>query len=132
MGKEDRNAARLRAALDAHNRRDVETLLSLWSEQPVLHHGGATPPGGTYRGAAALADLLTSHDAPATGVRGLEPVEVLTDEDFGAAIFRVRAQREGTAVDATVAYAARFNADGTLQEGWFLASDEAAWEVLYG
>lgn len=132
VGNEDRNAARVRAALEAHNRRDVETVRALWSDDPVFHHGGTRPPGGTYRGKDALAGLVSGQAAGLRGLGRIEPVEVLADDEYAAAIFRVRAQRDGAPLEATVAYTARFNADGDLQEGWFLASDEAAWDVLYG
>jgi ketosteroid isomerase-like protein len=132
VGDQNRNAARVRAALEAHDRRDVDTMMALWSADAVFHHGGPGPRGGTYRGADALAGLLAGQPATSRRVSVMHPVEVLADEGYAAAILRVRADRDGAPVDATVAYAARFDADGNLREGWLLASDEAAWDALYG
>ena len=125
------NATRLREALDAFNRRDVDTLLTYWSDVPVFHHGGRNAMSGTYRGKDEFLGLL-SKDFDRTGrtIR-FEPLDLLADNGHGAAIFRATGERDGKPMETTVAYAVSFEADGRQKEGWFLVSDQQAWDEFY-
>ena len=132
VSDQQRNADRLRAALDAHRRGDVDGVLRLWSDTPVFHRGGPGALGGTYRGAKELADLLSRDAAIAQAMAGFESVDILAGEGHGAAVFTVTAERDGRAVGTSAAYAVRFDHHGRLQEGWFFVSDHSAWQQIYG
>jgi hypothetical protein len=56
----------------------------------------------------------------------LEPLELLANDERGAAFLHVTAEREGQALDVTMAEAFQFDAEGRITEFWAHATDQAA------
>ena len=120
------NVARLEAFLDAYAVHDVERIGAALSEDAVWHVGGTHRFSGDYQGREAILDYFDRVGAETTGTLRLDPIELMANEERGAAFLRVSADREGHRLDVTMAEAFHFDNEGRIREFWAHATDQEA------
>jgi ketosteroid isomerase-like protein len=120
------NADRLGAFLDAYAARDAEAIKETLAADAVWHVGGTHQFSGDYRGRDAILEYFDRVNAETTGTLRLDPIEVLANDQRGAAFLRVTAERGGRHLDVTMAEAIEFDGEGRIREFWAHATDQDA------
>ncbi|HEX2026654.1 MAG TPA: nuclear transport factor 2 family protein [Nitriliruptorales bacterium] len=120
------NVELLQRFLDAYADGDREALEGLLSPDAVWHVGGTNRLSGDYRGRDAILEYFDTVQRETDGTLTLHPVEVLANDRRGAVFLRVTAEREGRMLDVAMAEAFLFAGDGSVQEFWAHAADQAA------
>jgi hypothetical protein len=120
------NVDRLRTFLDAYGSHDVDALRAHLADDAVWHVGGTHPFSGDYRGEDAILDYFGRVGAETGGSMRLEPIELLSNDEHGAAFLHVTADRHDEHLDVTMAEAFRFDGDGQICEFWAHATDQDA------
>lgn len=118
--------ARLKAWLDAYADHDRDAMADSLTDDAVWHVGGNHRLSGDYRGRAAILDYFDTVRQETGDSMRLEPLEVLANERHGAAFLSVTAERHGRRLDAVLADAFRFAADGRIEEFWAHSADQPA------
>lgn len=120
------NVERMEAFLDAYAARDADRVGAALAEEAVWHVGGTHPLSGNYRGRQAILDYFEKVSAATGGTLRLDPIELLANDERGAAFLSVTADRTGRRLDVTMAEAFQFDDDGRIREFWAHASDQDA------
>ena len=120
------NLERLQRFLDAYAAHDREALRDAFTEDAVWHVGGTHRMSGDYKGREAILAYFDQVGAETSGSLTLSPLEVLANDDRGAAFLRVTARRQGATLDVTMAEAFQFDPAGRIREFWAHASDQQA------
>jgi hypothetical protein len=120
------NVERLRTFLDAFAARDAERIRETLAAGAVWHVGGTHQFSGDYRGRDAILEYFDRVNAETTGTLRLDPIEVLANDQRGAAFLRVTAERSGRHLEVTMAEAIEFDGDGRIREFWAHATDQDA------
>jgi ketosteroid isomerase-like protein len=120
------NAERLRGFLDAYDAGERERLGEMLADDAVWHVGGTHRLSGDYRGREAILGYFDQVGAETSRTLMLEPIEIIANDDHGAAFLRVTAEREGERLDVTMAEAFHLDDDGRIREFWAHATDQAA------
>jgi ketosteroid isomerase-like protein len=125
------NAATARRAFEAWNNGQLDVLGETFAQDVIFHFAGNNRMSGTYRGLdEALAALTRAGLGGSTPPRAtLEAV--LASDDHVMTFFRVTAQEDGKSLDVVLAEAMKMNAEGKLQEVWFLANDQKAYDQFW-
>jgi ketosteroid isomerase-like protein len=120
------NAERLGTFLDAFAARDAERIRGTLAPDAVWHVGGTHQFSGDYRGTDAILEYFGRVNAETTGTLRLDPIEVLANDQRGAAFLRVTAERGERHLEVTMAEAIEFDGDGRIREFWAHATDQNA------
>ena len=115
------SATRVRAALDAYDRSDFDTLRSFLAEDIVWHVGGRHPLSGDYRGRDAVIEYCQKAQAAAGGTLRGGLLEILADDRRAGVFNRISGERDGKRLDAVLAQAITFDDEGRWTEYWALA-----------
>lgn len=118
------NVAHVRDAIAAFNEGDFERYQEFFDPDVTWHVGGRHPLAGSYRGRDQLFDYFRRVREITSGSLSVEPVEVMANDRHAGVIARVRAEREGRSLDATLAQAFRLGGDGQFVEYWAMAEDQ--------
>jgi ketosteroid isomerase-like protein len=120
------NAKRLEEFLRAYADRDAERIGAALNENAVWHVGGTHRFSGDYRGRDAILEYFDRIGAETTSTLRLDPIELMANEERGAAFLRVTADREGHRLDVTMAEAFHFDDQGRIREFWAHSTDQEA------
>ncbi|MDQ4143133.1 MAG: nuclear transport factor 2 family protein [Actinomycetota bacterium] len=120
------NVERLQSFLNAYSAEDRDALAELLSDDAVWHVGGTHRFSGDYRGREVILEYFDTIRRETDGSLKLEPLELLANEERGAAFLRVTGKRQRRRLDVTMAEAFLFSRDGTIQEFWAHAADQDA------
>lgn len=120
------NIERLEAFLNAYADHDAERIGSALSEDAVWHVGGTHSLSGDYRGREAILEYFGRVGAETAGTLKLDPIELMANDDRGAAFLRITANRAGHRLDVTMAEAVQFDGQGRIREFWAHATDQDA------
>lgn len=127
------NAERLAAAMARFNDGDVEGFGdTILADEVVWHWPGRCSVSGEYRGRAAVIGLLQGFRDLASHGLALEPLDMLEGERHLMSFTRVRAERDGSRLEVTMADAMRFDDRGLIVEYWTLSNDQAAVDAFIG
>ena len=126
------NVERMEAFLDAYAARDADRIGAALAEEAVWHVGGTHSLSGNYRGRAEILDYFAKVSAATGGTLRLDPIELLANDERGAAFLSVTADRSGRRLDVTMAEAFQFDDDGRIREFWAHASDQDAVNRFWG
>jgi ketosteroid isomerase-like protein len=121
--EEHPNVERIRDALAAYNRGDLESMRSFLAEDVVWHVGGNHPLSGDYRGRDAVFDYYAKVRDLTGGTLTLEPLDILANDRHGGIFMRVSGQREGKTLDVVLAEALTLDESGRWAEYWALADE---------
>jgi ketosteroid isomerase-like protein len=125
------NRERLQAFLDAYRAKNRDLSGKALAQEAVWHVGGTHRLSGDYRGREAILDYFERTAAETAQSLRLEPVELMSDNRYGAAFLRVTAARAEKRLDVTMAEAFRFDEDGRITEFWAHATDQAAIDAFW-
>ena len=106
----------LRGFLDAYGADDREAVGRSLAEDTVWHVGGTHRFSGNYRGRDAILEYFDRVGSETGGTLRLEPIELMANEDRGAAFLLVTGEREGRRLDVTMAEAFQFDGEGRIRE----------------
>jgi uncharacterized protein len=120
------NVDRLQAFLDAYDAGGRDRLGEALADHSVWHVGGTHQLSGDYRGREAILQYFDQVGTETGRTLKLEPIELIANDEHGAAFLRVTAEREGERLDVTMAEAFHFDDEGRIQEFWAHATDQAA------
>jgi ketosteroid isomerase-like protein len=120
------NAERLGTFLDAFAARDADGIRETLAADAVWHVGGTHQFSGDYRGRDAILEYFETVNAETTGTLRLDPIEILANDQRGAAFLRVTAERGGRHLEVTMAEAIEFDGEGRIREFWAHAADQDA------
>ena len=118
------NVARLEKFLDAYAAMDGPAIRDCLADDAVWHVGGTHRLSGDYRGAASILDYFETVSNETGGTLHLEPLELIANQERGAAFLRVVGDRGGHHLDVTMAEAFQFDDDGRISEFWAHATDQ--------
>ena len=127
----DERVQRLEAWLAAYGNHDREAMAESLAEDAVWHVGGTHRLSGDYRGRDAILGYFDSVRTETADTMRLEPLEVLANEQHGAAFLRVTAERQGRNLDVVVADAFLFDGKGLILEFWAHANDQQAVDAFW-
>ncbi len=114
----------MREAFDAFNRGDFKTFGSFLAADIVWHVGGHHPLSGDYRGRSAVLEYCTKAFELTKGTLRGEPLDIMTSDRHAGVFNRITGQRVGRRLDAVLAQALTFDADGRWTEYWALADEQ--------
>jgi ketosteroid isomerase-like protein len=120
------NVQRLTEFLDAYAAGNQEVIRDALAEEAVWHVGGTHRFSGDYRGQGDILDYFERVGAETAGTLRLDPIELLADDQRGAAFLRVTAERADQSLDVTMAEAFQFDDGGRIKEFWAHATDQDA------
>jgi uncharacterized protein len=120
------NVDLLQGFLDAYGANDRDAVGTSLSEDAVWHVGGTHRFSGDYRGRDAILEYFDRVGSETSGTLRLEPIELMANEDRGAAFLHVTGEREGNRLDVTMAEAFQFDGEGRIREFWAHATDQKA------
>lgn len=120
------NLERLEAFLDAYSAGDTGAMSECLSDQAVWHVGGTHRLSGDYRGPASILDYFQQVNAETGGTLRLERLELIANDQRGAAFLRVLGDRGDQHLDVTMAEAFQFDEEGRIAEFWAHATDQDA------
>ena len=126
------NVERLREFLAAYAAGDRERMGEALAKEAVWHVGGTHRFSGDYPGRQAILDYFEQVGAETSRTLSLEPIELLANDNRGAAFLRVTGEREGKRLDVTMAEALHFDGEGRIKEFWAHATDQAAIDRFWG
>ncbi|HEY7582466.1 MAG TPA: nuclear transport factor 2 family protein [Acidimicrobiia bacterium] len=120
------NVERLEAFLGAYADHDAERISAALSEDAVWHVGGTHRLSGDYRGREAILEYFGRVGRETAGSLRLDPIELIANDERGAAFLRVTGDRGGNRLDVTMAEAFQFDGQGRIREFWAHATDQEA------
>lgn len=120
------NVERLETFLDAYAMRDAAAMRDCLAEDAVWHVGGTHRLSGDYRGATSILEYFERVNAETSGTLHLESLELMANDERGAAFLRVVGERGEQHLDVTMAEAFQFDDDGRIREFWAHATDQDA------
>ena len=126
------NVDRLRRFLGLYGAHDRAELRQALNDQSVWHVGGTHRLSGDYRGPDEIVTYFERVASETDGTLRLDPVELLANDERGAAFLRVTATRGSRKLDVMMAEAFQFAADGTIREFWAHPADQRAVDEFWG
>jgi ketosteroid isomerase-like protein len=120
------NEARLQAFIDAYAANDAGAIREKLAPDAVWHVGGTHAFSGDYRGHEAILGYFERVASETAGTLRLEPIELMANDQRGAAFLRVTGDRGSEHLDVTMAEAFQFDEEGRIREFWAHATDQAA------
>lgn len=118
------NVERLRRFLEAYAVNDAESIRNSLADDAVWHVGGTHQLSGDYRGPDAILEYFNRVGEETGGTLRLEPIELLGNDQRGAAFLRVTGDRDDRHLDVTMAEAFHLDGDGRIREFWAHATDQ--------
>jgi uncharacterized protein len=126
------NVERLQGFLDAYGANDRDAVGASLAEDAVWHVGGTHRFSGNYRGRDAILEYFDRVGSETGGTLRLEPIELMANQNRGAAFLRVTGERGGKRLDVTMAEAFQFDGEGRIREFWAHATDQDAIDAFWG
>jgi ketosteroid isomerase-like protein len=104
---------------------------SFLADDVVWHVGGNHRLSGTYHGRTAVVDYLVKSRDLTDGSLRLQPVDILASDDHAAIFLQATGQRDGRQMDAFLAEAVTFAADGRWAEYWAISDQQDALDEFW-
>ncbi len=110
---------------------DLETILSLWTDDGVWHHGGHSALAGDHEGKEGVAGYLGAVAQSSGGTFKAELQNALADDTNGYSLHKATATVDGEAVDVWSVLGYRF-IDGKISEIWTFDFDQDTTDRILG
>lgn len=120
------NVERLETFLAAYSAGDAGVMGDCLAEDAVWHVGGTHRLSGDYRGVSSILEYFERVTDETDGSLRLEPLELIANDQRGAAFLRVVGERGDRHLDVTMAEAFLFDDAGRIREFWAHATDQDA------
>ena len=124
--------SRAREYLEAFQSGDRDRLAEFLDADIVWRVGGYHRLSGTYRGREELFAYFDRVGEETSGTLTLEPEAILSSDRHTMMYTRVRAERDGSSMDVTLAQAFKVGDDGRYTEYWALADDQDTVDEFWG
>jgi ketosteroid isomerase-like protein len=125
------NEAALRAASDAISSGDLETFLSHYADDVLVHYPGSSPLAGDHHGKEAFLAVF-GRFAEITGSPPQIAVhDVVANDEHGVVLQMVHIERKGRSLDAQQVVVSHF-LDGKVREIWPNFLDQQAVDEMLG
>lgn len=118
------NVGRLETFIAAYAAMDGPALSDCLAEDAVWHVGGTHRLSGDYRGASTILEYFETVAEETEGTLHLEPLELIANDERGAAFLHVVGDRGQHHLDVTMAEAFLFDEDGRIREFWAHATNQ--------
>jgi ketosteroid isomerase-like protein len=125
------NVQRMREAYDAFAKGDLEALREYWMPDIRWHVPGHTDISGDYEGTDAVFGFLGQVFERSGGTFRVEPIALLADDRYGAAIVLLTGRREDRDLRVQNSQVCRFEGD-RVAEFWDTSSDPDALDRFFG
>ncbi len=125
------NVERLRKFLVAHAAGDVEAIRAALAADAVWHVGGTHRFSGDLRGRDDICAYFGEVGRATDGSMQLEPLELMANDQRGAAFLRVVADRDTRHLDVVMAEAFEFDTNGHITQFWAHATDQDAIDAFW-
>ncbi len=110
---------------------DLETILSLWTDDGVWHTGGNNAQAGDHEGKEGVAGYLGAVAQSSGGTFRAELQNVLADDTNGYSLHKATATVDGEAVEVWSVLGYRF-VDGKITEIWTFDFDQDTSDRILG
>lgn len=124
------NEELLRKGYAAFAAGDLDTVTELLADDIVWHVPGDTMISGDYEGKQAVLEFLVRTVQETGGTFRQEIHDVLANDEHGAVLVEVTAERGGKTVQARDAHVMHLE-DGQLKEFWTHPGDQTAWDEFW-
>jgi uncharacterized protein len=118
-----------RSATEALSKRDMETFLSLQSDDVILHFPGRGPMAGDYRGKDGLMNLFQKQMEMLGSPPEIETHDVLANDDHAVVLNRVRATLGGRPFEQGQVVVLHIR-NGKIAETWLHFSEQQAMDEM--
>lgn len=125
------NAEIARRFLEAQNAGDVATIRELLADDIVWHVPGKNLLSRDYNGLAEVAGFMARARELSGGTVRTEPITYLGGDDYGIALVRVYAEREGRSLGGQFQAFTYRIVDGKIAEFWFMVEDRYAVDAFW-
>ena len=122
----------LQGFLNAYAANERDAVGTSLADDAVWHVGGTHRFSGDYRGRDAILEYFDRVGSETGGTLRLDPIELMANDDRGAAFLHVTGEREGKQLDVTMAEAFQFDGEGRIREFWAHANDQHAIDAFWG
>lgn len=126
------HAINVRAAFVAYGRGDFEAMSTRFADDIVWNVGGQHVLSGDYHGRENVIEHLRETQRLANGTLSMTIEDVLASDRYSAVIYRVFGNRQGKALDVTIALAIQFDDQGRWTKRFGLANDQRAVDEFWG
>ena len=120
------NAARVREALEAYAKRDLDAVGDQLAKNIVWHVAGDHALSGDYEGRDAVLDYFRQVQQLTGDSLELEVDEIVANDRFAAVFLHAKGKRQERELEVKMAEAIRFDDDGRWAEYWAMANDQTA------
>ena len=124
------NEDQLRRGYEAFANGDMDTLVSLWTDDIVWHSPGRSPLAGDYKGAEEILGLFAQLVERSGGTFSVELHDVLANDTHGVGLSVGRAERNGKTLETKDAIVFHFRGD-KISEVWLQSFDQYAGDEFW-
>ena len=125
------NVERLRTFLVAYAAGDVAAIRAALAADAVWHVGGTHRFSGDLRGRDDICAYFGEVGRETDGSMQLEPLELMANDQRGAAFLRVVADRDTRHLDVVMAEAFEFDTNGHIKQFWAHATDQDSIDAFW-
>ena len=118
-----------RSATEALSKRDIETFLSLHTDDVVLHFPGRSPMAGDHRGKGEMAQLFQRQMEILDSPPEIENHDILANDDHTVVLNKTRASRGGQILEQNQVVVIHIK-NGKIAEVWLHFSDQQAMDEM--
>jgi ketosteroid isomerase-like protein len=127
----DDKVALLNRGYDAFGKGDLDTLRELFTDDIVFHVSGESQIAGDYRGQEDVFGFFGKLAELSGGSFRIERHAILADEEHGAVLSTVSAQRDGKQLRSNAVDVHHFDGD-RIREVWTVILDQKAANEFWG
>jgi ketosteroid isomerase-like protein len=127
----DDKVALLNRGYDAFGKGDLDTLRELFTDDIVFHVSGESQIAGDYRGQDDVFGFFGKLAELSGGSFRIERHAILADEEHGAVLSTVSAQRDGKQLRSNAVDVHHFDGD-RIREVWTVILDQKAANEFWG
>jgi ketosteroid isomerase-like protein len=125
------NAELVRLFHDAQQKGDASVLMEVLADDVVWHVPGRNLLSRDYNGKAEVAGFWAKARKLSGGTVRTELIEALGGDDYGIALVRVFAEREGKSLGGQFQAFTYRIVDGKIAEFWFMVEDRYAVDAFW-
>jgi uncharacterized protein len=126
-----KNADLLNRGYDAFDKGDLDTLRELFTDDVVFHVAGRSQVAGDKRGQDEVFGFFGKLVELTGGTFKIDRHAVLADDEHGAVLTTITAQREGKSLNVKAIDVFHFQGD-QVKEAWVLDTDQYAGDEFFG
>jgi uncharacterized protein len=123
------NADLARKATDALSKGDIETFLSLHTDDTIVHFPGRGPLAGDYKGKDGVAQMFQKQMQMLDGPPEIMSHDILANDEHFVVLNNVRGTRKGKTLEQQQVVVGHAR-DGKIAEVWLQFSDQQTMDEM--